>query len=195
MTWQVRPFSEATIPAPKRDEVLGMEPKLGAQFGFQCQDKTQGETKVLTSMLVKEGNWGLGSQWIGVFKGLVYCCEALLVELLLDASTGSDHWFICCDPVLKLCQRWFTKQMFFRVGAEPPAVIGFRLQRGWRWYRTRICLLTWSILIWRSSSFSLPCQSWFWSFQALYSLFQISAIWPVIQPISLFMGLQEMLLL
>jgi hypothetical protein len=45
-------------PGPQRDEVLGMEPKLGAQFGFQCQDKTQGETKVLTSMLVKEGSLG-----------------------------------------------------------------------------------------------------------------------------------------
>jgi hypothetical protein len=59
-----------------------------------------------------------------VFKGLVNRREALLVELLLDASAGSDHRFICCDPVLKLCQRWFTKEVFFGVGVEPLAVIG-----------------------------------------------------------------------
>jgi hypothetical protein len=64
-------------PGPQRGEVLGKEPKLGAPFGFQCQGKTQGETKVLTSMLVEEGS--LGSQQIGVFKGLVN-------ELVLDAS-------------------------------------------------------------------------------------------------------------
>jgi hypothetical protein len=39
------------LPYPRRGEVLGTEPKLGAPFGFQCQDKIQGETKVLTSML------------------------------------------------------------------------------------------------------------------------------------------------
>jgi hypothetical protein len=49
--------------------------------------------------------------------------EALLVEVLLDASAGSDHWFICCDPVLKLCQRWFTKELFFGVCVEPLEVI------------------------------------------------------------------------
>jgi hypothetical protein len=59
-----------------------------------------------------------------VFKCLVNPREALLVELLLDASTGSDHWLICCDSVLKLCQRWFTKEMLFGVGVEPLAVIG-----------------------------------------------------------------------
>jgi hypothetical protein len=45
-------------PGPRRGEVLDTEPMLGAPFGFQCQDKTQGETKVLTSMLVKEGSPG-----------------------------------------------------------------------------------------------------------------------------------------
>jgi hypothetical protein len=64
------------------------------------------------------------SQWIGVFKGLIYRREALLVELLLDASACSDHWFICCDPVLKLCQWWFMKEVFVRVGVELLAVIG-----------------------------------------------------------------------
>jgi hypothetical protein len=59
-----------------------------------------------------------------VFRSLVYRREALLVELVLDASAGLDHRFICCDPVLKLCQRWFTKEVFFRVGVEPLAVIG-----------------------------------------------------------------------
>jgi hypothetical protein len=44
-------------PGPQRGKVLGTEPKLGAPFGFQCQDKTQGETKVMTS-LVKEGSLG-----------------------------------------------------------------------------------------------------------------------------------------
>jgi hypothetical protein len=39
-------------PGPQRGKVLSTEPKLGAPFGFQCQDKTQGETKVLTSMMV-----------------------------------------------------------------------------------------------------------------------------------------------
>jgi hypothetical protein len=45
-------------PGPRRGEVLGTELKLGAPFGFQCQDKTQRETKVLTSMLVEEGTLG-----------------------------------------------------------------------------------------------------------------------------------------
>jgi hypothetical protein len=45
-------------PGPQRDEVLGTEPKLGALFGFQCQGKTLGETKVLTSTLVEEGSLG-----------------------------------------------------------------------------------------------------------------------------------------
>jgi hypothetical protein len=48
-----------------------------------------------------------------MFKCLINCLETLLVELVLDASTGSDHWFICRDPVLKLCQRWFPKEAFF----------------------------------------------------------------------------------
>jgi hypothetical protein len=45
-------------PSPRKGEVLGSDPKLGAPFGFQYQDKTQGETKVLTSMLVEEGSLG-----------------------------------------------------------------------------------------------------------------------------------------
>jgi hypothetical protein len=45
-------------PSPQRGEVLDTEPKLGALCGFQCQDKTQGETKVLTSVLVREGSLG-----------------------------------------------------------------------------------------------------------------------------------------
>jgi hypothetical protein len=73
----------------------------------------------------KGGHWVLRSQWIGVLKSLVYRREALfLVELVLDASAGSDHRFICCDPVLKLCQRWFTKEVSFGVGVEPLSVIG-----------------------------------------------------------------------
>jgi hypothetical protein len=43
-------------PGPQRGEVLGTELKLGAPFSFQCQGKTQGETKVLTSVVVKEGS-------------------------------------------------------------------------------------------------------------------------------------------
>jgi hypothetical protein len=39
-----------------------------------------------------------------VFKSLIYRREALLIELVLDLGSGSDHWFICGDPVLKLCQ-------------------------------------------------------------------------------------------
>jgi hypothetical protein len=60
---------------------------------------------------------------MGVFKCLVYRREALLVELVLDASAGSDHWFICGDPVLQLCQRWFPEEVFFGVGIEPLSVI------------------------------------------------------------------------
>jgi hypothetical protein len=44
-----------TIP---RGHHPGTEPKLSAPFGFQCQDKPQGETNVLASMLVKEGSLG-----------------------------------------------------------------------------------------------------------------------------------------
>jgi hypothetical protein len=74
-------------PGPRRGEVLDTEPKLGAPCGFQCQDKTQWETKVLTSVLVREGSlgprvpanwrvqkphlspWGL-VDWVGVESGL-----------------------------------------------------------------------------------------------------------------------------
>jgi hypothetical protein len=45
-------------PGPRRGEVLYTEPKLGAPCGSQCQDKTQWETKVLTSVLVREGSLG-----------------------------------------------------------------------------------------------------------------------------------------
>jgi hypothetical protein len=45
-------------PGPRRGEGLGTKPKLSARFSVQCQDKTEGETKVLTSMLVKEGSLG-----------------------------------------------------------------------------------------------------------------------------------------
>jgi hypothetical protein len=45
-------------PAPRRGEVLDTEPNLDALCGFQCQDKTQWETKVLTSVLVREGSLG-----------------------------------------------------------------------------------------------------------------------------------------
>jgi hypothetical protein len=47
-----------------------------------------------------------------IFKCLIYRREALLVELMLDPGLGSDHWFICCDSVLK-CS-----------GVEPLSVIG-----------------------------------------------------------------------
>jgi hypothetical protein len=39
-----------------------------------------------------------------MFKCLIFRRETLLVEIVLDASMGLDHWFVCCDPVLKLCQ-------------------------------------------------------------------------------------------
>jgi hypothetical protein len=58
-----------------------------------------------------------------VFKGLVYRREALLIELVLNPGSGSDHWFICGDPVLKLCQQWFPEEVFFGVGVEPLSVI------------------------------------------------------------------------
>jgi hypothetical protein len=45
-------------PGPWGGEVLGTEPKLDAPVGFHCQGKTQGETKVLTSNLVREGSLG-----------------------------------------------------------------------------------------------------------------------------------------
>jgi hypothetical protein len=45
-------------PGPRKGEVLDTEPKLGALCGFQCQGKTQWETKVLTSVLVREGSLG-----------------------------------------------------------------------------------------------------------------------------------------
>jgi hypothetical protein len=42
-------------PGPRRGEILGTEPKPGTLISFQCQDKTQWETKVLTSVLVRDG--------------------------------------------------------------------------------------------------------------------------------------------
>jgi hypothetical protein len=45
-------------PGPRRGEVLDTKLKLGAPCGFQCQDKTQCETKVLTCVLVREGPLG-----------------------------------------------------------------------------------------------------------------------------------------
>ena len=45
-------------PGPQRGEVLDTEPKLGAPCGFQGQDKTQWETKALTSVLVRGGSLG-----------------------------------------------------------------------------------------------------------------------------------------
>jgi hypothetical protein len=57
MTSQAIP-SRGHHPGPRRGEVLGTELRLGALFGFQHQGKTQGETKVLTSMVVKEGPLG-----------------------------------------------------------------------------------------------------------------------------------------
>jgi hypothetical protein len=56
MTSQIIPRGHH--PGPRRGEVLDTEPKLGAPCGFQCQDKTQWETKVLTSVLVTEGSLG-----------------------------------------------------------------------------------------------------------------------------------------
>jgi hypothetical protein len=58
-----------------------------------------------------------------VFKCLIDCVKALLVELVLNASTGLNHLFICCDPVLKLCQQWFTKEVFCRARLEPISVV------------------------------------------------------------------------
>jgi hypothetical protein len=60
-----------------------------------------------------------------VFKRLINRRETfLLIELLLDGSTGLENWFICCDPVLKLCQRWFTKdEVFCGGGVEPLPVV------------------------------------------------------------------------
>jgi hypothetical protein len=82
-----------------------------------------GETKVLTSLLGKKGSLGprVPVNW---HVQMSHRREALLVELLLDVSAGSDHWFTCCDPVLKLCQGGFSKEVFFRVGVEQLAVIG-----------------------------------------------------------------------
>jgi hypothetical protein len=45
-------------PGPRRGEVLDTEPKPGTLISFQCQDKTQWETKILTSVLVREGSLG-----------------------------------------------------------------------------------------------------------------------------------------
>jgi hypothetical protein len=45
-------------PGPRRGKVLDTELKLGAPCGFQCQGKTTFETKVLTSVLVREGSQG-----------------------------------------------------------------------------------------------------------------------------------------
>jgi hypothetical protein len=58
-----------------------------------------------------------------MFKSLIYCREALLIELVLDSGSGSDHWFVCGDPVLQLCRRWFPEEVFFGVGIEPLSVI------------------------------------------------------------------------
>jgi hypothetical protein len=150
-------------PGPRRGEVLGTEPMLGAPCGFQCQDKTQGETKVLTSVLVREMslgprvpvNWGVQKPhlspwglvgWVGVGSGL-----------------GS------------LVHMWWPS--FAAVSTMVP---GGSVLRGWRRTTFGDCLgyrevedgigpvfVSWSSLIWRWSSSSLPCRSWFRSFQVL----------------------------
>jgi hypothetical protein len=64
-----------------------------------------------------------------MFKCLIYRREALLNDLVLDPGSGSDHWLICCDPVVKLCQRSFPEEVFFGVGVEPLSVIGYVAER------------------------------------------------------------------
>jgi hypothetical protein len=91
-------------PGPRKGEVLDTEPKLGAPCGFQFQDKTQWETKVLTSVLVREGSLGPRVPVNWRVQKPHHRREALLIELVLNPGSGSDHWFICGDPVLKLCQ-------------------------------------------------------------------------------------------
>jgi hypothetical protein len=79
---------------PQRGEVLGTETKLGASFGFQCQGKIQGETKVLTSMLVEEGslgprvpvNWGVQMPHLSLLWH--FCKSENLASLVLSGTTS-----------------------------------------------------------------------------------------------------------
>jgi hypothetical protein len=64
-------------PSPRRGVVLGTELELGALSGFQRQGKTPGETKFLTSMLVKEGSIGSSSTVLP----LVLVCNEIYNEI------------------------------------------------------------------------------------------------------------------
>jgi hypothetical protein len=58
MWLQVRPLPEATILAAEEARFWAPSWSWMHWFGFQCQGKTPGETRFLTSMLVKEGSLG-----------------------------------------------------------------------------------------------------------------------------------------
>ena len=58
-----------------------------------------------------------------MFEGFINRREALLVKLLLYMCAGTNHWIICYNPVLKLGEGWFPKEVFFRGGIEPLTMI------------------------------------------------------------------------
>jgi hypothetical protein len=123
MTWQVRPFPEATIPAPEEARFWAPSRSWVHLLASNARTIPKGKQKSWHLCWQKRGHWVLGSQWIAVFESCIYRRETLLLGLLLDAIAGSNHWFICCDPVSKLCQQWFTKEVFCRGFIEPLSVV------------------------------------------------------------------------
>jgi hypothetical protein len=84
---------------PPKRRGLGTKPKLGAPFGFQCQDKTQGKQMSWHLCWEKRGHWVLGSQWIGMFKCLIVvrpcwlsCCWMWVRARIIGLHVVTQFW-------------------------------------------------------------------------------------------------------